>query len=98
MPQANNNNTNSLVSKQTSGKALNFVSASFPMSKEPAGLSHADGETPRWHDTGMTWQAGKRVVWDVTVICTTADSYVEASTRESGTAAEIAATRRGQVF
>jgi len=30
----------------------------------------------------------------VTVICTTDDSYVEASARESGTAAEIAATRK----
>ena len=43
--------------------------------------------------TFIPWQAGKQVVWDVTVIYTTAD-YVDASARESGTAAEIAASRR----
>jgi len=67
----------------------------FPVSKEPAGLSRVDGKRP----DGMTlipWQTGKPVVWDVTVltvICTSADSYVEASARESGAAAEIAAKR-----
>ena len=68
-----------------------FALAGFPVSNEPAGLSRVDGKRP----DGMTlisWQAGKLVVWDVTVICTTADSYVEASARESGAAAEIAAT------
>jgi len=44
--------------------------------------------------TLISWQAGKPVVLDVTVISTTADSYVEASARESGAAAEIAATRK----
>ena len=42
--------------------------------------------------TLIPWQTGNPVVWDVTVICTTADSYVEASARESGAAAETAAT------
>ena len=53
--------------------------------------NYADGKCP----DGMTlipWQTGNPVVWDVTVICTTADSYVEASARESGAAAETAAT------
>jgi len=61
--------------------------------KKPAGLSHVDGKRP----DGMTlipWKAGKPVVWDVTVICTTANSYVEASARESGAAAEIAAMHK----
>jgi len=31
-------------------------------------------------------------MWDVTVSCTTADSYLEASSREAGTAAELAAS------
>ena len=58
------------------------LAAGFPVSKEPAGLSRVDGKRP----DGMTlipWQAGKPVVWDVTVICTTADSYVEASARQA---------------
>ena len=50
-----------------------FASAGFPVSKEPAGPSRADGKCP----DGITWQADKPVVWDVTVICTTADSYVD---------------------
>jgi len=57
-----------------------FASAGSPVSKEPAGLSRVDGKRP----DGMTFipsQAGKPVLWDVTVICTTADSYVEASAR-----------------
>jgi len=44
-----------------------FASAGLPVSKEPASLSHVDGKCP----DGMTlipWQAGKPVVWDVTVI------------------------------
>ena len=46
----------------------------------------------------MAWliplEAGRPVIWDVTVACTSADSYVEASVREAGAAAEIAATRK----
>jgi len=94
--------THSLVCKQAPGRGarhhvLNdvvgraFALAGFPVSKEPADLSRVDGKRP----DGMTlipWQAGKPVVWDVTVICTTTDSYVEASARESGATAEIAAT------
>ena len=37
---------------------------------------------------------GKPVVWDVTVVCTCADSYVEALGREAGAAAELATTRK----
>jgi len=97
--------THSLVCKQAPGRgerhhvlndvvARAFASAGFPVSKEPAGLSRVDGKRP----DGMTlipWQAGKLVAWDVTVICTTGDSYVEALARESGAAAEIAVTCRG---
>jgi len=44
--------------------------------------------------TLIPWQAGRPVIWDVTVACTSADSYVEASAHEAGAAAEIAATRK----
>jgi len=33
-------------------------------------------------------------MWDVTVSCTTADSYLEASSREAGAAAELAASHK----
>jgi len=33
-------------------------------------------------------------MWDVTVSCTTADSYLEASSHEAGAAAELAASRK----
>jgi len=57
-----------------------FVSAGFSDSEEPAGLSRADGKRPDG-TTLIPWQAGKPVVWDVTVICMTVDSNVEASAR-----------------
>ena len=96
--------THSLVCKQAPGRgtrhhvltdvvARAFATAGFSVLKKPAGLSRVDGKRP----DGMTlvpWQAGKPVVLDLTVICITANSYVEASARESGAAAEIAATRK----
>jgi len=63
------------------------------MSKEPSGLSHSDGK----HPDGLTlipWHAGRSLMWDLTVSCTTADSYLEASSREAGAAAELAASRK----
>jgi len=66
-----------------------FSSAGIPVTKEPTGLSRTDSKRPG----GMTlipWHAGTPVVWYVTVACTSADSYVQASAREA--AAEMAAT------
>ena len=63
------------------------------MSKEPSGLSRSDGKRP----DGLTlipWRAGRSLIWDVTVSCTTADSYLEASSREAGAAAELAASNK----
>jgi len=37
----------------------------------------------------IPWKGGKPLAWDVTAVCTVADSYVAA--REAGTAAERAA-------
>jgi len=75
----------SFVCKRAPGKtsrnhALNdlvacaFVSAGIPATKEPHGLTRSDGKRP----DGLTlvpWQRGKPLSWDVTVICTLADSY-----------------------
>ena len=63
------------------------------MSKEPSGISRSDGKRP----DGLTlipWRAGRSLIWDVTVSCTTADSYLEASSREAGAAAELAASNK----
>jgi len=64
-----------------------FSLADIPVAKEPDGLLCKDGK----HPDGMTlipWRAGKPVVQHVSVVCTCADSYVKASARKAGAAAE----------
>jgi len=64
-----------------------FTSAGIPSSKEPHGLERSDGKRP----DGLTlvaWKGGKPLAWDVTAVCTVADSYVAATAREAGAAAE----------
>ena len=39
----------------------------------------------------LPWKVGKPLTWDVTAVCTVADSYVAATAREVGAAAERAA-------
>jgi len=39
-------------------------------------------------------RAGRSLIWDVTVSCNTADSYLEASSCEAGAAAELAASNK----
>jgi len=66
---------------------------------EPSGLSCSDGKRP----DGLTlipWRPGRSLIWDLTVSCSTVDSYLEASSREAGAAAELAASSKvvtGQV-
>jgi len=65
----------------------------IPATKEPHGLTRSDGKRP----DGLTlvpWQRGKPLSWDVTVICTLADSYVELAAQEAGSAAKLAATHK----
>ena len=67
--------------------------AGIPASKEPAGLSRTDGKRP----DGLTlipWISGKCAVWDVTVIDTFANSYLNVTSVTAGGAAELAATRK----
>ena len=40
--------------------------------------------------TLILWRAGRSLIWDVTVSCTTADSYLESSFGEAGAAAQLA--------
>ena len=73
--------------------ARSLASASVPVSKEPSGLSRSDGKLP----DGLTLiprRAGRSLIWDVTVSCATADSYLEASSREAVAAAELAASNK----
>jgi len=65
--------------------------ADIPSSKEPQGLCRSDGKRP----DGLTlipWQSGKSLVWDVTVVCPLAYSYVSSAARQAGSVAELAAS------
>ena len=44
--------------------------------------------------TLIPWRAGRSLIWDVTVSCTAADPCLEASSREAGAAAELAASNK----
>jgi len=44
--------------------------------------------------TLIPWWAGKPAVWDVTVVCTRAGSYLNSSARKADAAAEFAASRK----
>ena len=77
--------------------ARSFAAAGVLVTKEPAGLSRTDGKRP----DGLTlvpWQCGKPLCWDVTVICTLAESYVNGAAHEAGAAAEVAATRKEEKY
>jgi len=50
----------------------------------------ADGKRPD-SLTLVPWEGGKPLAWDVTDVCTVSDSYVAATAREAGAAAERAA-------
>jgi len=40
----------------------------------------------------VPWKNGKALCWDLTVICPLADSYISAAARDTGAAAELAAS------
>jgi len=67
-------------------------SASIPATKEPSGLVNQDGERPDGL-TLITWQGGKFLAWDVTVVSTLAQSYVDRAATGVGMVAELAAER-----
>jgi len=48
--------------------------------------------------TQIPWRSGKLLVWDVTVVSTTAESCVTAAARGRGEVAEMAATRKCQKY
>ena len=68
-------------------------SAEIPATKEPSGLVRQDGKRP----DGLTlipWQGGKSLAWDVTVVSTLAQSYVDRAATGVGVVAEMAAERK----
>ena len=70
-----------------------FAATGASVTKEPARLSRMDGK----RQDGLTlvsWQSGKSLCWDITVICSLAESYVNGVAREAGAAAEVAASRK----
>jgi len=68
-----------------------FSSAGLPVTKQPSGLFRSDGKRPDVL-TFVPWSSSKASCWDVTITCPLADSYVTAAVRESGAAAELAAS------
>jgi len=68
-------------------------SASIPATKKPSVLVRQGGNRPN----GLTlipWQGGKSLAWDVTVVCTLAQSYVDRAATCVGMVAELAAERK----
>jgi len=68
--------------KITRRRALNdlvaraFTSAGIPSFEEPHDLVRSDSDG-KWLDglTLVPWKGGKPLAWDVTAVCTVADSY-----------------------
>lgn len=71
--------------------------ARVPNRREPNHLSLTGNERP----DGVTlipWAKGRTLVWDATVICTLAASYVEVTASEVGAAARIAERRKHTTY
>ena len=68
-----------------------------PAVKEPSGLDRQDGKRP----DGLTlipWHGGRSLLWDVTVVSPLAASYVDRAATDAGTVADMAATRKTEIF
>ena len=65
----------------------------FPVTKEPAGLIPGTVKRPDGV-TLLPWRTGDYLAWDVTVSATLAASFLGASSTLSGSASEVAATKK----
>lgn len=72
--------------------SMAFSSAGVPTNLEPYGLSRSDGKRPDGI-TSYPWSRGRALIWDVTVVNTIAASYINATSRASGSAADKADNR-----
>jgi len=70
-----------------------LLSSSNSQHKGTAGLVSVWRQTP-WRSPPVSWQSGRALVWDVTVVCPLADSYVASAAREARSIAELAATKK----
>jgi len=74
-----------------------FGSASIPATKEPSGLVRQDGKRP----DGLAlipWQSRKSLAWDVTVVSTLAQSYVDRTATGVGMVPQLAAKRKSMKY
>jgi len=89
----------SMVCKMVPGRiakhlVLNYIiwrfrgSASIPATKKPSGLVRQNGKRPDGL-TLISWQGGKSLAWDVTVVSTLAQSYVDRAATGVGMVAEL---------
>ena len=65
----------------------------IPSTKKPTGLLRGDGKRPGGL-TLVSWQAGKCLTWDATVVDTLASSYVSVTATRVGGAADATAERK----
>ena len=96
--------THGLVCKRAAGRIARhqgfndiidraFGTTDTPITNEPNGLSRLDGKRPG----GLTlvpWAQGKPLTRDMTVIYTSASSYLAAASQTTGSAAELAAASK----
>jgi len=94
----------SLVCKQTPGRSsryhmLNdlvaraFVAVGIPVAKETVGLVRQDGKRPDYLTLNPI-EGGRSLTWDVTVVCSTADYYIDLAVQGPGCVAEMASSRK----
>ena len=74
-----------------------LVRAKIVSVKEPVGLSRTDGKRPD-DLTLIPWQAGKNLVWDITVVSTIANSYLTSTSVTAGSADDLAASRKEGIY
>ena len=67
--------------------------AQIPAAKEPVSLMQQDGKRPDG-TTLLLWARGKPMAWDVTVPDTYAESHIDQTAREAGSAANKAAANK----
>ena len=68
-------------------------SSDIPAVKESTGLSRSDGKRPDGLSL-VPWKSGKCLIWDVTIVDTMAQSYLQSTSQNACAAAEMAAERK----
>ena len=63
------------------------------VTKETVGLTRLDGKRPDGL-TLISWQGGKPLTWDVTVVSTLANSYLHSTSHSASSAAETPSVRK----